>query len=452
MSQVLYMIDATLIAVALPTITRRFDDVPRGTVGWAATGFLVAQTSLLLVGGRLGDRHGRKRVFLAGMIAFAVGSTLTAAAPSVWVLIASRALQGAGAAFISSGALALALPMFPASKAAVLIGAWGMVGATAAWATPPLAAIVVERSWRLAFALVVPITVIAIALGRRVLVEQAPARASGPTDRWSYLVGPPALGLTMVVLADGGGWGWLSTKTVALGALAVAGVVALVWRSQVATDPLLDVSLLRVRGYAINLIGGSLQQAGFFAWFLTAPLIMSEMWGWSTREIGWALAASQVLSTIASPLGGQVVLRWGSNAAIALGCVINIGAMAWATVTVSVDSDVWRCYLPMALLFGFGCGMAGTVTTGAALAALPRELLGTGNSLIQLVRRMGSALGTAAGFALLGEATGDDLLVGARRAWLVVAIVHVAVLATLIANRPKVARHVELTAAMEATP
>lgn len=441
MSQVLYMVDATLIAIALPVIARRFDEASRSTVGWAATGFLVAQSALLLVGGRLGDRHGRKRAFLGGMAAFTVGVALTAAAPTVSVLIAARVLQGAGAAFITSGALALALPMFPAQKAAVLIGAWGMVGATAAWVTPSIGAIVVEWSWRVAFALVVPLGLAAIVLGRRVLVEQAPARGSGPTDRLSYVVGPPALGLTMVVLADGGDWGWVSGRTLVLGAVALAGVAALVWRSRVATEPLLDLSLLRVRPYAANLAGGAIQQAGFFSWFLTAPLIMSELWGWSTKEIGLALALSQVLSTVGSPLGGQIVLRWGSDVALAVGTTVNIAAMAWAVATMSAESDFWRSYLPMALLFGFGSAIAGTVTTGAALAALPTELLGTGNSIIQLVRRMGGALGTAAGFALLGEASGPDLLDGARRAWILVGVFHACIFVTLVASRPRSATH-----------
>lgn len=449
MSQVLYMVDATLIAMALPIIARRFDEVARSTVGWAATGFLVAQSSLLLVGGRLGDRHGRKRAFLAGMAAFTIGVGLTAAAPSVWLLIAARVLQGAGAAFITSGALALALPMFPPSKAAVLIGAWGMVGATAAWVTPSLGAIVVEFSWRLAFALVVPIGLAAIVMGRRVLVEQAPASGSGPTDRLSYLVGPPALGLMMVVLADGGDWGWVSARTLGLGALAVAGVTALVWRSRVAAEPLLDLSLLRIRPYAANLAGGAIQQAGFFSWFLTAPLIMSEMWGWSTKEIGLALAVSQILSTVASPLGGQVVLRWGSNVAIGIGTAVNIAAMLWAVSTMSAASDFWWSYLPMALMFGFGSAMAGTVTTGAALASLPTSLLGTGNSIIQLVRRMGGALGAAAGFALLGEASGPDLLTGARRTWILVAVIHAGIFVTLFAARGRPAGHPDLLVPVE---
>ena len=442
-SQVLYMVDATLIALSLPLIAREFHEVPRSTVGWAATGFLVAQSSLLLVGGRLGDRHGRKRAFLFGMCLFTLGVGLTAIAPTIWLLIAARVLQGAGAAFLTSGALALALPMFPAAKAAVLIGAWGMVGSIAAWTTPTAGALVVEWSWRLAFALVVPIGIGAVLLGRRVLVEQTPANTSGPTDRLSYVVGPPALGLLMVVLADGGDWGWLSATTLGLGAVALTGVGVLLWRSVVAADPLLDLEILRVRIYTANLIAGSLQQAGFFAWFLTAPLIMSELWNWSTREIGLALAVGQILSTLASPLGGQIVIRWGSNAAIALGTSVNIAAMLWAVTAMTATPDFWGSYLPMALMFGFGSGMAGTVTTGASLAALPRGLLGAGNSIIQLVRRMGGAFGVAIGLALLGDATGPALLGGAKRAWVLVAIIHAAMFLPLLAARAGPRRHLE---------
>jgi len=236
-------------------------------------------------------------------------------------------------------------------------------------------------------------------------------------------------------------WGLANVRVLAPAVAAVGLIALLIARSKRHPEPLLDLSLLRVRLYAANLAGGSIQQAGFFSWFLTAPLIMSELWGWSTKEIGLALAVSQILSTIGSPLGGQIVIRWGSNVAIAFGTTVNIVAMLWAVTTMSAESDFWGSYLPMALLFGFGSAIAGTVTTGAALAALPTELLGTGNSIIQLVRRMGGALGTAAGFALLGEASGPDLLDGARRAWILVAVIHACILLTLLGARHRPAPH-----------
>jgi EmrB/QacA subfamily drug resistance transporter len=431
-SQLLYMVDAGLIALSLPEIEKRFSDVPRSTIGWAATGFLVAQSSLLLVGGRVGDRHGRKRFFLLGMTVFTLGVLLTALAPNIWFLIGARVVQGCGAAFLTSGALALVLPMFPPLKSAVVIGAWGMVGSVAAWGTPTVGSLIIERSWRLGFLLVVPIGSTAIVLGRRVLVDTALDRSRGPTDRVGYVVGPPALGLTMLVLANATHWGWTSTITLALGAIAAALLAVFLWRSRVADSPLLDLAIMRHPAFARYTFAGALQQMGFFAWFLTAPLIMAGLWGWSVRQVGLALALGQVLAMFGSPLGGQVVIRWGSDVAIVIGAVVNVVAMGWIVLTMSAAPEFWWSYLPMALLFGFGSGMCGTVTTGAALAALPSSALGAGNSIVQLVRRMGGALGVAVGLALLGEAGGPALLDGARRAWVFTGAIHLAIVAALL--------------------
>lgn len=435
-SQFLYMLDSGLVAISLPEIEHTFAGVSRTTLGWVAGAFLVAQSSLLLVGGRLGDRYGRKRFFLAGMVLFCIGAALTSVAPTITLLIAARVVQGAGAAFLTSGALALVLPMFPGMKSAVVIGAWGVVGGIGALATPVFGPFLVERSWRMAFFVVAPVGAIAVLLGRRLLVEQEPDRSRGRTDRVGYLVGPPALGLTMLVASRGTQWGWASTNTLVLGGLAAVLLSVFVWRSTVASSPLLDLEVVRNRWFATNITAGIFQQMGFFAWWLTAPLIMREVWGWSVREIGLALAATQVLALVGSPVGGQLVIRFGQSFPIVLGALLIVASQVWLVVTARTDSHVWVSYVPMALVFGFGCGTCGTVTTGAALAALPSRSLGAGNSIIQLVRRMGGALGVAFGIALLGEASGDSLLAGARRVWLLVAVLHVLVVVpVLVAHR-----------------
>jgi EmrB/QacA subfamily drug resistance transporter len=430
-SQFLYMLDAGVVALALPEIEQTFGDVSRATLGWVAGAFLVAQSSLLLVGGRLGDRHGRKRFFLFGLITFCIGGVLTAMAPTIWLLIAARTVQGAGAAFLTSGALALVLPMFPSLKSAVVIGAWGVVGAIGALATPLFGPFLVERSWRMAFFIVAPIGVVAVTLGRRLLVEPERDLSRGPTDRLSFVIGPPALGLTMLVVSRASRWGWTSNATLSTGAVAFTLLAAFLRRSAVSDAPLLDLDIFRNRWFAANVSAGFAQQMGFFAWYLTAPLIMHDVWGWSVREIGLALAATQVLALVGSPIGGQLVIRFGQTFPVVLGALIVVASQLWLILTARTESDPWVSYLPMALAFGFGCGTCGTVTTGAALAALPQRWLGAGNSVVQLIRRIGGALGVAFGISLLGEASGDELLGGARNVWLMVAILHAVVIAPL---------------------
>jgi len=338
-SQFLYVADSGLVALSLPAIGDDFAGVSRSTLGWVAGAFLVAQSSLLLVGGRLGDRYGRKRFFLFGTAVFSAGALLTALAPTIWMLIAARAVQGSGAAFMTSGALALALPMFPAHRAAVVIGTWGAIGSVAAWSTPTLASLIVERSWRAGFLVMAPIGVAAWVIGRRVLVEQPIDQAGGRTDRLSLLLGPPALGLAMLVLSRGGNWGWASHLTLTLGFAALALLVGFVWRSVVAVSPLLDLDIVRNRWFAANVVAGACTQMAFTGWFLTAPLVMHGAWGWSISKIGLALALGQVMASVGSPLGGQLVLRYGPVVPIVTGAICTSVGMLWLVVNVSEQID-----------------------------------------------------------------------------------------------------------------
>ena len=420
----LFVVDSGIVALALPSIEAEFPTTPRSTVAWVASGFMIAQSSFLLIGGRLGDRRGRRRFYLVGLMTFSIGALLTALAPTLPLIIAARVIQGTGAALLTSSALALALPLFPRSKSASVVGVWGAVGSIAAWLTPTAGSYLIRSNWRLAFAVVAPIGVATAIVGRRVLVEQRADDQSGRTDLAGYLLGPPALGLLMLVLSRGNQWGWATTTTAGLGLLSVLLLVGFVRRCQVAATPLLDLEIVRNPRFLANIISGSFQQIGFYSWFLTGPLIMTNLWGWSVLQAGFALALGQVMSSVGSPLGGWLVGRYGYDRPIFVSSIVTgLGAM-WLAVMATATADFWFTYLPAALLMGFGGGICGTVTTGAALSALPQSMLGAGNSVQQLARRVGGALGVAAAVALLGEATGPALLSGARRVWWMVAIIH----------------------------
>ena len=175
------------------------------------------------------------------------------------------------------------------------------------------------------------------------------------------------------------------------------------------------------------------QQAGFFAFFITGPLIMINVWQWSVGKVGVAIAVSQMPSSIGSPLGGRLVKRFGYRDLEIAGALFAASGVAWMVLTAGPTANVWFGYLPGALLFGFGCSLCGTLSSGAALASLPPDVLGIGNSLQQLLRRMGGAIGVAIAYVLLGDAKGPALLAGGRRVWWMVVVVHLVALVPLVA-------------------
>ena len=428
----LFVVDTGLVSLALPKIAAQNPRVSRSTLAWIATGFLLAQSSLLLVGGRLADRRGRKRFYLFGLTLFSIGAALTAMAPTVTWIIAVRIVQGIGAAFLASSALALVLPMFPAVKAPMVIGVWGGIGSVAAWLTPTLGALVVEHNWRYAFAGIAPFGILIALVGRRVLPDDAEVDHTGRTDRISYYIGPIGLGLLMVVLAQGHRWGWLSPLVLSMALAACVLIGAFLRRCATSDVPLLDLAIFRTRTFSANALSGTLQQTGFYGWFLTGPLIMTALWGWSVRKAGLAMALGQVMASVASPLGGKMSMRYGNTRPIAVSSFITASGSAWLLLTASAEPNFVGVVLPASMLMGFGSGMCGTMTTGAALASLPSSTLGAGNSIVQLTRRMGGALGVALAAGLLGGRTGAGLLPGARRVWWTVTIIHVGMSAPLL--------------------
>ncbi len=438
-STFLFVTDSAVVALALPKIAQRFPDTPRSLLAWVATGFMVANSSFLLVGGRLGDQRGRKRAYQFGLALFSLGALLTALAPNLKLLIAARVIQGIGAAFLTSSALALVLPLFPRHKAAVVVGAWGSVGSIAAWLTPTAGALVVERNWRWGFALMAPIGLVALFAGRNVLEEQVGEQSGSRTDWSGFVLGPPALGGLMLVVSRGRDWGWTSPATLGLAIASAVFFVAFVWRCSTVDVPLLDLRLFSNRRYSVNVLTGAMQQFGYFSWLLTAPLVMTSMWDWSIRKAGFAIAVGQFFCSIGSPVGGRLVERWSTSAVIAWGGFLTgSGALLWTTGA-AAKPNFWLTYLPGAVLFGFGSAVCGTVTTAASLKALPQSSLGTGNSVQQLIRRLGGALGISLAIPLLGTATGPALLPGAKRLWLICALIHFALIIPmlLLINRGK---------------
>ncbi|MCB0956338.1 MAG: MFS transporter, partial [Ilumatobacter sp.] len=277
-SAFLYVADSAFVSLAIPQIEATFPSVPRARIGWVATAFMVTQASLLLIAGRLGDRRGRRRWFVLGLTAYGVGAAIAAVAPGLWWLLGARVVQGAGAALFAAGALALVLPLFPSARAAHVVGVWGLVGSVAGWLTPVLGSWLVGINWRWEFAVLAPAALAVALLGMRLLPEPPPIESPHRTDRVGLLLAPPAFGLAMLVLSQGSRWGWASARTLLLLAAVAVLLVAFVRRSFVAASPLLDISLLRIRGYRANIVAGVLQQASFFGWFLTAPLVMHNVW------------------------------------------------------------------------------------------------------------------------------------------------------------------------------
>ncbi len=421
----LFVLDSGLLSVALPSIEKEFSETPRSIVAWTATGFLVTLASLLLIGGRLSDARGRKRFYLFGVLLFGFGSLCTSLAPTVPLLITARVIGGAGAAFLTSSALALVMPEFPLQKRGMMIGWWGSLGSTAAIVAPTGGALLTEHiSWRLPFGLIAPMSLAVFIVGKRVLVEQTDEPSSAAIDPVSVIVGPLALGLLVLGVSQGGRWGWGSSSTVGAIVLSAILLVVFIRRCGRVANPLLDLSIFGFPQFRLNVVGSGLQQIGFFAWYVTTPLILKTVWGWSTFETGVGMALGQVAASFSAPFGGRWSDRVGTTQPIVTSAIVAASGPMWFAATASNSPHFLTAFLPASVLMGMGGGICGTLTTSAALYDLPGATLGAANSVNQLIRRVCGVIGVAVAVALLGEAKGQSLLTPARRVWVMVSLAH----------------------------
>ena len=414
------ILDLMAANVAFPFIEQEFADTPRSTLAWVSSGNAIAAAALLLVAGRLADRRGRRLVFLTGLAVFTAISAVTAAAPNAPVLIAARVGQGAGAAMVTSTAIALIMPLFPPTKRGLAVGIWGTTASAGAAAGPTLGALAIEAvDWRWAFLINVPIGLVVLAFGRRLLLETETAPDAGGIDVIGTAVGTAAIGLLTFGVLQGPKWGWSSfTVLVALVASVVLSAAFLL-RCAHTASPLVDLGLFRHTPFALANLSQAGTQMAIMAWFFTTPLFLINVWGFSALGGGSAVAIAMVASFVSIPVGHWSDRR-GYRGVLVLGGLIAVAGMLVWVFTVDENPNFWSPYLVGLLLFGVGAGMVGIVVTNAALTGLSEHDLGMANAVFQTIRRLVGAIGVALAVALLGDRTNESVE-AFRGVWLLIA-------------------------------
>jgi EmrB/QacA subfamily drug resistance transporter len=394
-AQFLVVLDITVVNVALPAIREDLAIAPE-RLHWAISAYAVAFGGLLLVAGRLADLLGRRRVFLAGIALFGAFSLVCGLAPSGDVLVASRALQGVGAALISPAALAiLAQASGEGRPRARALAVWGTVGALAAASGVVLGGILVELlSWRWIFLVNVPVAAAALMIGFAVLPPHR-ARAGRRIDLTGGLLvtAVPALavaGLSQAAIAD-----W--SDPAVLGPLAgAAGVGVLAWaRDRTAADPLLPARVLRSPAAGAANVAGFLHGAVMLGSFLLLTLHMQEALGMSPIEAGVGLLAVRATSAVWAPLGARLVAAVGGRALLAAAMAAMTAALA-ALARAPADGGYAADLLPGLLVLGLAIPLAFLTVNLIALEGVPAADAGLASGLLNTSQWVGGAVGVAA--------------------------------------------------------
>jgi EmrB/QacA subfamily drug resistance transporter len=396
-------LDATIANVAFPSIERTFPDASRASLSWVLNGYTITFAALVIVAGRMADRYGRRRLFFGGLGVFTLASVGCGMAPSEEALVASRVVQGAGAAMMIPSSLGLLLASWPASGRATAVGLWGSVSALAAAMGPSLGALIVDGpGWRWAFLLNIPIAIAAWTLGRSVLKESTRPSSDSRLDIPGVVLISVAMGALALGIVEGREWGWISGRIAASFAVAAGAAAAFLFQEGRHPAPVVDPGLLRIPSFSIANISMLAYATGFFSILLGNILFLTSVWEYSTLRAGLAITPAPILAAVMAGPSGRYAATHGYRRVIVPGSVLMVAAMIWLAVFVDETPNYVTEWLPAAIVLGTGVGLSFAHLSGAAVASLPAERFAVGSAISQTARNTGGMIGVAAMIAILG--------------------------------------------------
>ena len=412
-------LDLFIVNIAFPDIAREFEGSSLAEMSWILNAYAIVLAALLVPAGRWADRAGRKRGFLYGLGLFTLASAVSAAAPSLEVLVAARVVQAAGAALMIPTSLGLLIPEFPAGRRAAVVALWAAAGGVAAAAGPPLGGVLVEASWRWVFLINLPVGVAALAVGVRMLREIRDPSGARP-DALGGVTLAGAIGALTAAIVKGPDWGWRSTEVVALFAAAAVLGIVVVARSRSHPAPVVEPELVRIRSTAFANVAALLFFAGFGAMLLASVLFLTEVWHESALAAGLQIAPGPAMAALFSVPGGLLGERIGARLVGAIGATLFALSALWWVGAMGAEPDYAGTFLPAMMVGGAGVGLAIPSITGVATAALPPTRFATGTALVGMSRQVGAALGVAVLVAIVGTPAPEDAVATLGHGWLFV--------------------------------
>jgi MFS transporter, DHA2 family, methylenomycin A resistance protein len=398
----LVLLDVTIVNVALPSIASGLG-AGVASLQWVVDGYAIALASLMLAGGSVGDLHGHRRVVLAGLCLFGAASLLCGAAPGAGTLIAARVVQGAGAALLLPGTLAIVTHAYPeAGEQARAIGVWAGIGSLALPAGPVLGgALTAAFGWRAVFLVNVPIVIAAVLVARRVVHEsREPAEAGVDVAGATLAAGTLAAAtFSFVELGRGG----LTPPSLAAGVIALACLAAFVLVERSARHPMLPPALFRRPDFgAANAVAGSMNLATLGMLFVLT-LYLQTVQGRSALGAGLAVLPLFLPLSVLAPFAGRLTARVGPKLPMVAGLLTAVVGMV---LLAGVDaSSSYAELLPALLLWGIGMGVLTPAVVAAAIRTVPAARAGLAAAVNNTARQAGGAIGIAAFGAIAGSAT-----------------------------------------------
>ena len=407
---------------------------------WVFSAYAIAYAAALLTAGRFADVFGRKRSFIRGVLWFSFGSLLCGFAPTAWFLVAARVVQAFGGAQLTPASLALVLPEFPVEKRTQVIAIWGASGGLAAALGPPIGGVLVDTlGWRSLFFVNIPFTLLTVLLGRKILRESKDPNAERKVDYPSAALGFSGVALIVLGISQSEVWGWANGTTIAA---LIAGVVlcaAFARRCHSATNPILDLSLFRLRFVVAANVAGVLFSMGFIGMWLLNTFWLQAVWGYGVAMSGLATFPGPASAAFVAPFAGKYADRFGHSRVLFVGALLLAGGTFGLNATIPDSPAYLTRYLPWMFITGIGVGLSISTLSSSATAFLKPTQLAMGSALNNTFRQVGTALGAALSLAIAaptlsrveaarraGQSVLDVSKIEIHAAWLMNAFIYLA--------------------------
>jgi EmrB/QacA subfamily drug resistance transporter len=401
-------IDATVVGIALPSIGRDFH-ASLETLQWVVTSYTLTLAALLLLGGSLGDRMGRRRVFIVGVVWFSIASAICALAWDPNALIAMRSLQGVGAALLTPGSLAILQASFVAGDRSRAIGAWSGLGGIATATGPLLGGYLISAaSWRWIFLINFPLGALVVWVGARHVPESKDPAPSGRLD-------VPGAALAILTLAglsygliEGPSRGWGDGSVLVALVTGVAGAIAFVIVERRSPEPMLPLAIFRVRTFTVTNAVTFVVYGALGGVLFLLPVQLQVVDGYSPLEAGISLLPLTVIMLALSARSGRLAARIGPRLQMSVG-PLGIGLGLALLGRAATDAGYLSGVLPGVVVLGLGLATTVAPLTATAMGALPDGSAGLASAVNNDVARLGGLVAVAVLPSLAGI-TGDTYL------------------------------------------
>jgi EmrB/QacA subfamily drug resistance transporter len=411
LAQFMVVLDATITNVALPSIQHGLHFSP-STLQWVVNAYTLVFGGFLLLGGRAADIVGRQRLFLAGLVIFTVASALNGVATSSGMLVGGRALQGLGAALVSPAALSIVTTTFAEGRERTrALGVWSAIAAGGGAVGLVLGGVLTETiSWRWIFFINLPIGIVAALLALRYVPNSRPEEEPATSDVAGAVTVTGGLLVLVYGIVKAQAYGWTSWKTLGLGALALLLLGSFVLIERRSREPLIRLSIFRIRSLAVSNVAMLLVASGLFSMFYFASIGVQEVWGYSPIQAGLAFLPFTGGIIIGAGAAQQLMQRLGARGTTLTGLVLDaLGLFLFVRMTAN-GTYLSELVIPIVIM-SIGLGLTFVPVTLMATTGVDAQDAGLASGIFNTSQQVGGALGLAA-LSTLANTRTSHLLVG----------------------------------------